>query len=232
MLDPIFGSHYVQSAIDLAIRAFQQANPPAGVEPNNDEAIRLYSAAHEDADLAVKDLEKLQRQLPHWRDMMTEMRQRQGTWLTTIEQLQQRQFLREPTPKRKRRRSLTEIHGADRIPAGDLARIVAMLREGKQIDAGELLSMKTTEYGLKSYEVFHLGQHLLKEAEVRRVGGGVFVVDEANCDDMAFYVDIMGKGSVQILVTNEGLSINVYPFTVQDIPAGHFTVSNAKLAGT
>ena len=231
MLDPIFGSHYAQSAIDLALRASQHVTPEKGVEPNLVEAIRLYSAAIEDAELAIKDLEKLGKQVRDKDGMQEAMRHRHAIWIETVRALRQRGLPSAKAKKGRRLLNLGELEGADRIPAGELARVERLIRENKHIDAGELLHTLGVQYKLKVYEVFHLGQYLIKRSNKQRIDGSPFVVDESNCDDEYFYVDITGKGSVQVQVTEAGIRINVYPFLVQDVPAGELFVPNAKLAG-
>lgn len=60
MLDPMFGSHYVSSAIDLVSRAASQVTLPV---PNIPEAIRLYEAAIKDLDLGLEEIELLRDQV-------------------------------------------------------------------------------------------------------------------------------------------------------------------------
>lgn len=56
MHDPLFGSHYIEDACDLAVLAEAQVKPQKGVIPNKVEAKRLYTAALESLALGIEEL--------------------------------------------------------------------------------------------------------------------------------------------------------------------------------
>ena len=60
MIDQRFGSHYVQSAIDLAVQAERQLTGPV---PNNLEAKRLYGHAVTDMHAGLVDIKNNREQL-------------------------------------------------------------------------------------------------------------------------------------------------------------------------
>lgn len=81
MLDPTFGSHYVPSAIDLAVLAKERAKGPV---PDIPAAIRLYKLAVADMEFAIKELE------PHgdqYTSTMATCAARIILWTAKIEQL-------------------------------------------------------------------------------------------------------------------------------------------------
>jgi len=43
-----------------------------------------------------------------------------------------------------------------------------------------------------------------------------FIVDKFNSDNEYFYVDIAGVGTVQIHVTDDGVSVDMFPLNIDD----------------
>ena len=45
-----------------------------------------------------------------------------------------------------------------------------------------------------------------------------FVIDKENSDEEHMYIDVMGKGTVMIDNTQDGISVEIFPFHVVDEP--------------
>lgn len=88
MLDPLFGSHFVQSAIDLATSAQSHAQPPANVQPNKPEAIRLYKAAIADMEQGVQEIELLKDKISNADNLKTRGLQYIEEWRLKLEAVQ------------------------------------------------------------------------------------------------------------------------------------------------
>lgn len=89
MIDQLFGSTYIQSAIDLSVLAGRQFDDTKGL-PNKQEGLRLLTAACADIRLGIQELEalpadhNLAKRVPV---LLDESRRRLSEWEGSINQL-------------------------------------------------------------------------------------------------------------------------------------------------
>ena len=59
----------------------------------------------------------------------------------------------------------------------------------------------------------------------------VFNVDEASNDDENFYVDVAGRGTVSIVITDQGLRVDIFSPYVSDDSVASIWASTDELMG-
>ncbi len=90
MLDSLFGSHYIQSAINLAVQAIKIKTIKSNETHNLIEAERLFELAILEMKAGITEIQENKQSIPKHQELINKAHKNIATWKNSIKKLKRR----------------------------------------------------------------------------------------------------------------------------------------------